>query len=339
MPVVPDRPPPSAETVMNSRNSAVSKFLEAKQNRRRQAKYREKRLRMGLPAAVPLKHVSLDQEEKQAIGSTEAIGTAKQKKFFVTRHFAWPVSLGIHVFGGFLLTIYAITEYIPEEPPVSLDFVEPVRQPRRIRNPRIKSVKPPDSVEIKTLQTPKRALTDVEIPKEAARFYTPTEDLIGTGEAPTGGGISIPKGLGNIQVEQKSVKIFDEGPKIDINRSTSIAPEDSELDIGADAGLSDRTIDAEVSVQVDQQPRALRKVDPKYPEAARRANREAVVIVEFTVDVDGKPIDIKVTEPKGFGFDQAAIDAIERWRFTPAKKGGESVPMRVRQRIRFDLDD
>ena len=323
---------------MNSRNSAVSKFLEVKQNRRRQAKYRQKRLKMGLPAAVPLKHVSLDQEEKKAIASTEAIGTAKQKKFFVTRHFAWPVSLGIHVFGGFLLTIYAITEYIPEEEPVSLAFVEPVRQPRRIRNPRIKSVKPPDSVEIKTLQTPKRALTDVEIPKEVARFYTPTEGLMDGGEAQIGGGISIPQGL-DVQVEQKRVEIPTEAPGVKIERDVSIAPEDSDLDIGADAGLDDRSIDVQVEVQVDQKPSILRSPDPKYPEAARRANREAVVIVEFTVDVDGKPIDIKVPEPKGFGFDEAAVDAIERWRFTPAKKGGESVPMRVRQPIRFNLDD
>ena len=324
---------------MNSRNSAVSKFLEAKQNRRRQAKYRQKRLRMGLPAAVPLKHVSLDQEEKKAIGSTEVIGTAKQKKFFVTRHFAWPVSLGIHVFGGFLLTIYAITEYIPEEPPVSLDFVEPVRQPRRIRSRVIKSVKPPDSVQVKTLETPKRALTDVEIPKEAARFYTPTEDLIGAGDAPAGGGISIPKGLGNIQVEQRRAEIPTEAPGVKIERDVSIAPEDADISDLADAGLDDRSIDAEVAVEVDQNPRVLGKIKPKYPEAARRANKEDVVVVEFTVGVDGRATDIKVVTPKGYGFDEAAIEAVKKARFVPAKRGKESVPKRVRQRIRFDLDD
>ncbi len=313
--------------------------MEAKQNRRRQAKYRQKRLRMGLPAAVPLKHVSLNQEEKQAIGSTEAIGTAKQKKFFVTRHFAWPVSLGFHAFAGFLLTIYAIQEYIPEPEPVSLAFVDPVRQPRRIRSRTIKSVKPPDSVQIKTLQTPKRALTDVEIPTEQARFYTPTDDLIGAEDAPTGDGISIPEGLGNIQVEQKSVKIFDEGPKIDINRSTSIAPEDSELDIGADAGLGDRTIDAQVPVEVDQRPRFLNKVKPEYPAAAKRAQKETTVILEATIGVDGKATDIKVVDPQGFGLDEAAIEALEKSRFTPAKRGGESVPQRVKIPFRFTLED
>ena len=316
----------------------LSKYIDAKQNRRRKAKYHQKRLNMGLPAAVPLKHVALNQEEKEAIASTEVIGTARRKKFFVTRHFAWPVSLGVHCFAGFLITIYAITEYIPEPEPVSLDFVEPVRERRNIRRRSpIKPTKPPDTLQIRP-QRVQRMQQAIEIPKEEARLHTLGGDLTTVEEAPTVGSIDIPKGI-DVQVEQKSVKILDEGPKIDIDRSTSIAPEDKDLDDIPDADLGDRTIDAEVEVQVDQEPRVLRKVDPKYPEAARRANREAVVTVEFTVDVDGKATDIKVTEPKGFGFDEAAIEAIKRWRFTPAKKDGESVPMRVRQRIRFNLDD
>ena len=325
---------------MNSRNAILSKYVDAKQNRRRKAKQRQKRLNMGLPAAVPLKHVSLDQEEKKEIASVEAIGTARRKKLFVTRHFAWPISLGIHVFVGFLLTIYAIREYIPEEEPVSLAFMEPIREPRRTRSRVIKSVRPPDSVVIRPLLTPKQAPTDVEIPREQARFYTPTDDLIDAGDAPTGSGISIPEGLGNIQVEQKRAEIPTETLGVKIERDASIAPEDSEIDI-PDAGLGDRNIDAEVSVEVDQNARVLRKVDPKYPEAARRAEREGVVELECTVGVDGRATDIKVIkeEPKGFSFGEAAIEALKKWRFTPAKKGGESVPQRVKLPIRFTLDD
>ena len=323
---------------MNSRNSVITKYLEAKQDRRRKARYREKRLKMGLPAAVQLKHVSLNQEEKQAITSTEAIGTAKQKKLFVTRHFGWPVSLGVHVFAGFLATVYAIREYIPEPEPVSLAFVELKAQPRKTNIRVIKSVKPPDSVQLRALRAPRQMPTAVELPTEDTRIYALDEGLATVEDAPAVGSIDIPKGIG-VQVEQDSVKILDEGPKIDIDRSTSIAPEDNDLGDIADADLGDRTIDAEVQVQVDQGPRVLRKVDPKYPEVARRAQKEGVVTLEFTVDVDGKATDIKVAEPKGFGFDEAAIEAIKRWRFTPAKKDGENVPMRVRQRIRFNLDD
>jgi TonB family protein len=324
---------------MNSRSTILSKYVDAKQNRRRKASRRQKRLKAGLPAVVLLKHVSLDQKQQEAIASVEAIGTAKRKRLFVTRHFAWPISLGIHLVVAFLITIYAITEYLPEEAPVFLDFVEPVRQPRRIRSRTIKSVKPPDSVQVRALRTPRSAPPAVEIPTEAEVFHTPSENLMDTGDAPTGGGISIPEGP-DVQVEQKRVEIPTKLPGVDIERSTSIAPDDSEIDI-SDDGLSDRDIDAEVSVQVDQDPRILRKTKPKYPEAARRAQKEGLVKLEFTVGVDGKATDITVVEekPKGFGFGAEAIEAVKRWRFTPAKRGTESVPQRVKIPIRFTLEE
>ena len=326
---------------MNSRNSAVSKYLEAKQNRRRQAKYRQKRLKMGLPAAVPLKPVSLNQEEKEEIASTEAIGTAKQKKFFVTRHFGWPVSLGVHAFAGFLLTIYAVTEYIPEEPPVSLAIMEPVRQQRRIKTPKIRSVKPPDSVRIRTPRLQRSTPEAVEIPREQAQFHTPTDDLLDVGEAP-GGGVSLPDGIANIQpVQQNRATIPTEsiGPKI--SRETQFAPEDTDLGDISDADLGGRAIEMEVQVQVDQKPSVLRRTKPKYPEIARRAEKEGLVELEFIVGVDGRATDFKIIkeQPKGFGFGDAAIEAVKIWRFTPAKKGGDSVPMRVKVPVRFTLDD
>ena len=326
---------------MNSRNSAISKFLDAKQNRRRQAKYRQKRLKMGLPAAVPLKHVSLNQEAKKAIASTEAIGTAKQKKLFVTRHFGWPVSLGVHLLAAILLTLYAVQEYIPEAEPVFLDFVELPPKARDIRTlTPIKPMKPADRVIIQAPRTPRSTPTAVEIPKEEAQLHTLGGDLTPVQDAPGVGSINIPKGPA-VQVQQKSVQIIDNAPKVNIDRSTSIAPEDTDLSDVPDPSLGDRTIDAKVEVEVDQRPRTLSTPDPKYPPAARRAEREGLVELEFIVGVDGRASDITVIkeEPKGFSFGEAAIEAVKRWRFVPAKKGGDSVPMRVKIPIRFTLDD
>jgi protein TonB len=323
---------------MNSRNNVLSKYFGAKQNRRRKAKQRQKRLNMGLPAAVPLKHVSLNQGEKEAIASTEVIGTARRKKLFVTRYFAWPVSLGIHLFVAFLVTIYAIREYIPEPEPVSLAFMEPTREPRKPPIRIIKPAAPPDSLVIQVPDTPPSTPPVVEFPTEQTQF-PPTEDLIDTEDAPVASDVSIPKGFGNIQVEQKRPEIPTEAPGVKIERDPSIAPDDPEIGDIPDPG--GRTIDAEVSVEVDQDARVLRKVDPKYPEAARRAQREGVVELECTVGVDGRAADIKVIkeEPKGFSFGEAAIEALKKWRFTPANKGGESVPQRVKIPIRFTLDD
>ena len=325
---------------MNSRTSAVSKFLETKQNRRKQARYREKRLRMGLPAAVPLKHVSLNQEEKKTIASTEAIGTAKQKKLFVTRHFGWPVSAGLHVFAGFLLTIYAIQEYIPEPPPVTLDFMEPVRERRDIRRrSSIKPSKPPDTLQVRP-QRVQRVQQAIEIPKEQAQLHALGGDLTPVEEVPDVGRINIPKGPA-VQVPQKGVQIVDNAPKVKIIRDTSIAPDETDLSDISDPGLGDRTIEVQVQVQVDQQPRPLGKPNPKYPAIAKRNNKEGVVVAQFIVGADGRTSDITIVkeDPKGFGFGDAAKEALKKLRFTPAKKDGASVPMRVQQTIRFNLDD
>lgn len=95
----------------------------------------------------------------------------------------------------------------------------------------------------------------------------------------------------------------------------------------------------EVSTKYDEKPRVLSQVHPKYPKSARRAMREGFVTLEFTVGVDGKAADIKVVRSMiGFGFDEAAIEAVKKWRFTPAKKGGEAVPSRVKLPIRFNLE-
>ena len=94
----------------------------------------------------------------------------------------------------------------------------------------------------------------------------------------------------------------------------------------------------EVSTEYHENPRLLRKVDPRYPEDARRAERGGLVTLEFTVEVDGKAADIKVIKPIGFGFDEAAVEAVKKWRFTPAKREGENVPARVRIPIRFTLE-
>ena len=94
---------------------------------------------------------------------------------------------------------------------------------------------------------------------------------------------------------------------------------------------------AEVSTEYDERPRLLKQVFTRYPEAARRAEKGGLVKLEFIVGVDGRATGIKVVkeEPKGFGFGEASIEAVKKMRFSPARKDGETVPVRVRLPIRF----
>ncbi|HWU75438.1 MAG TPA: energy transducer TonB [Rhodanobacter sp.] len=76
-----------------------------------------------------------------------------------------------------------------------------------------------------------------------------------------------------------------------------------------------------------------------YPPGAVRSHQEGWVVVSFIVDAEGRPRDVKVVEsqPRRI-FDRAAMEAIERYRFTPAMKDGVAVPSAMQQqRIEFKL--
>ncbi len=73
-----------------------------------------------------------------------------------------------------------------------------------------------------------------------------------------------------------------------------------------------------------------------YPAVAVRSRQEGWVVVAFTVDKDGKTSDIKVVDaqPRRI-FDRAAMEAVGRYRFTPAMKDGVPATSARQQRIEF----
>src|SRR5262249_10986788 len=61
-----------------------------------------------------------------------------------------------------------------------------------------------------------------------------------------------------------------------------------------------------------------RYVAPEFPERAMQQKASGVVVLEFVVDTNGEPRDVRVVsaEPAGV-FDRAAIAAVKRWRYDP----------------------
>jgi protein TonB len=80
------------------------------------------------------------------------------------------------------------------------------------------------------------------------------------------------------------------------------------------------------------------KQAPAYPVRALRAGLEGVVTVEFMIDTDGRvhAPTIVSADPPGV-FDQAVLDALPNWRFSPRHMDGRAVERRARQDIRFTL--
>lgn len=80
------------------------------------------------------------------------------------------------------------------------------------------------------------------------------------------------------------------------------------------------------------------EVRPEYPEKARYRHIEGHVLVEFTVNEQGRvedPVVIESEPPKV--FDRAVLAAARRARFQPKKENGRAIAVRVRQRLNFHL--
>lgn len=66
-----------------------------------------------------------------------------------------------------------------------------------------------------------------------------------------------------------------------------------------------------------------------FPDEAIRNGVEGVLVAEMTLAPSGKVEDIVFTASLPFGYEQAVIDAFAALNFTPAKKNGEPVPVRM----------
>lgn len=84
-------------------------------------------------------------------------------------------------------------------------------------------------------------------------------------------------------------------------------------------------------------PKLLQFVEAEYPAAAQEAKIEAAVELELTIAADGVVTDARVVTPVGQGFDEAALAAVQRFTFVPAKRNGEPIPARIRYRYVFEL--
>jgi TonB family protein len=83
-------------------------------------------------------------------------------------------------------------------------------------------------------------------------------------------------------------------------------------------------------------PKLKGRLDPRYPSAAQRLNKAAVVDIRVLVNEQGKVLDAQRGGAKaGFGFDEAALEAAKRAQFNPATKDGVRVKMWYTLRVKF----
>jgi protein TonB len=77
-----------------------------------------------------------------------------------------------------------------------------------------------------------------------------------------------------------------------------------------------------------------------YPEMAKANGQTGKVILSFVVGRDGKLSEITVIKDPGWGFGEAAVEAVRKmppWK--PAKQNGKPVPLRMTLPVNFSLDN
>jgi protein TonB len=84
-------------------------------------------------------------------------------------------------------------------------------------------------------------------------------------------------------------------------------------------------------------PRFVRRVEPRYPEIARRRGREGRVLLRLVIGTGGELKDVEVVEGGGHGFEEAALAAVRASEYAPAVRGGRPVECAALLPIRFSL--
>ena len=96
---------------------------------------------------------------------------------------------------------------------------------------------------------------------------------------------------------------------------------------------------AEGNSEFDERPVPVKTPPLSYPQAMRRDGISGVVAIKVVINEQGEVEECNVTKSSRSEFDQSAIDAVKRWKFKPASKGGAAVKAHLVIPIKFSMDE
>ena len=83
----------------------------------------------------------------------------------------------------------------------------------------------------------------------------------------------------------------------------------------------------------------LHNPKPHYPPLSRAKGEQGTVLLKVCVAHSGAVDSVALAQSSGFvRLDRSAQDTVERWKFHPARRGGQAVSMCYQLPIRFSLD-
>jgi protein TonB len=152
---------------------------------------------------------------------------------------------------------------------------------------------------------PRPAKQKRAVPEEAPEAPSPEPTKVAEAPIPTA---SAPTARAPEPAEPTPVPARDPGVPAAEERPTA------SVESGADAPDASET-----------PPRILRIVKPAYPEGALRAHIRGLVVLRVLVAENGSPEQIQVVRGAVGGLTEAAVSAVRRWTFEPARRNGQPV--------------
>lgn len=290
-----------------------------------------------------LKRVSIDESQRGGIAAAQENKPPPMtvQKRGGRNSFSFTVSAVLHVVIALLLGFLAIKNQVTSPTDELAAALLPQELPQKKRVLDVKRKKPNFDVKEQVIKAPiqRTPIRNANIPKRpgaSALPNAPETDLapIGPGlnNAPT---LNIGEGLSRpIQPIQNTISPTFErpttqgGPIADLTKTEDTSGSDPLIAPDIDTSGSGVTL-----------PKVKISRKPEYPKNAKRAEKEGTVILQATVGIDGIAKNISALTDLGYGFEQAAIDALKRFRFVPAEKKGEKIEYLVKIPFEFKLEE
>lgn len=85
-----------------------------------------------------------------------------------------------------------------------------------------------------------------------------------------------------------------------------------------------------------QSSKLIRRVEPEYPELAKRARVQGIVLLQVLVGEQGNVTEVKIIRGHPL-LNQAAVDAVKQWKYSPTLLNDEPVPVIATVTVNFVL--
>jgi protein TonB len=83
-------------------------------------------------------------------------------------------------------------------------------------------------------------------------------------------------------------------------------------------------------------PKASHAPDPKFPELPPDAEPRGTVVMLVGVNAKGRVEAVRVLRSDEHAFETSAVNTVKKWKFRPAEKNGQAVPVQVTVEMKFE---